>query len=314
MIAGVLAVSLMLPLVFKQRSTASDNFVAAVPIPGEAREVFFQNPTDQTSLSGLIYEASGNDPSPLAVIIHGSGSSRRDNGWYLSLVRSLRDAGISVLLPDKRGCEKSEGDWIGVDLETLATDAEAAIRFVRNQPDREQVPVGIIGISQGGWIAPIVASHVPDLAFVVDLSGTTATLEEQLAFEEFHNIAPYTYDMVASALAPITAERVKRLDTVAALAGFDPVPWWNQTTAPVFFAYGENDTMCPVKLSVQRIQEQQLRHELLKVYPSGGHGILDESGQHISQTFLGDLTQFIKESCAELLPLSQASFTAGGVK
>lgn len=48
-------------------------------------------------------------------------------------------------------------------------------------------------MSQGGWIAPVVAAKTEDLAFVVSMSGPIVTQEEQLLYEEIHNIAPYTY-------------------------------------------------------------------------------------------------------------------------
>ena len=117
----------------------------------------------------------------MAVIIHGSGSSRRNSKWYLSVTRHLQDNGIAVLLPDKRGCEKSEGIWVGADFQDLAGDTLAAVAYVRAQHRFANSRVGLVGMSQGGWIAPVVAAGNEDIGFVVSMSGSTVTTDQQLA-------------------------------------------------------------------------------------------------------------------------------------
>ena len=117
-VASILVVFLLgmalLPALLRDRS--------AVPLVGpelssfDYDEVEFEN--GELRLAGMIFLPPGEGPFPVAVIIHGSGPSRRDNKWYLSVSRHLQDNGIAVLLPDKRGCEKSEGNWVGADLMT----------------------------------------------------------------------------------------------------------------------------------------------------------------------------------------------------
>ena len=70
----------------------------------------------------MLFLPEGNGPFPAAVIIHGSGTSDRDNLWPLTLTQYLRESGIAVLLPDKRGSEKSEGDWRTSSFQDLAGD------------------------------------------------------------------------------------------------------------------------------------------------------------------------------------------------
>jgi len=130
-------------------------------------------------------------------------------------------------------------------------------------------------MSQGGWIAPIVASKTQDLVFVVNISAATVSTDEQLLFEEYNNIAPYTYSFLAKIISPITANNLKNKEYIAALMGFDPVPYWKKVHTPVFMAYGENDTNCPVEQSLNRLDEHKLNHFKTKIYPNGGHGILD---------------------------------------
>ena len=67
--------------------------------------------------------------------------------------------GLAVLTYDKRGCGGSGGDWKTVDLDVLAQDALAGVRWLKAQPGVDASRVGVWGISQGGWIGPLAASR-----------------------------------------------------------------------------------------------------------------------------------------------------------
>ena len=257
------------------------------------KEVIFVNRFDSTQLAGMLFLPEQTDSFPMVVIIQGSGASKRANPWYLTVAQYLQQNGIGVLLPDKRGSEHSGGHWQGQPLEILATDTEAAIDYLRQESCLPISSMGIMGMSQGGWVAPIVAAHRPDVAFVIDMSGSVTTSNEQLLYEEYHNIRPYTYDFIARWLAPLTSKLLARKSHIAALLGFDPIPYWQQIKAPVLIAFGENDTNCPVKQSLQYIEQKGLQHFTVKVYPDGGHAIADPASSRVSADFLHDLQNFI---------------------
>jgi dipeptidyl aminopeptidase/acylaminoacyl peptidase len=69
------------------------------------QEVTFSNPSQGINLAGMLFLPEGDGPFPAVVVIHGAGTSRRDNLWYLTPTKYLQDHGIAVLLPDKRGSE-----------------------------------------------------------------------------------------------------------------------------------------------------------------------------------------------------------------
>nr|NIP17576.1 hypothetical protein [Xanthomonadales bacterium]NIX12366.1 hypothetical protein [Xanthomonadales bacterium] len=96
----------------------------------EYSEVEFRNQAQGIDLAGLLFVPDGEGPHPAAVLIHGSGTSNRGNGWYSTLVHDLVESGIAVLLPDKRGSEASGGDWRTSSFEDLATDTVAAVDFL----------------------------------------------------------------------------------------------------------------------------------------------------------------------------------------
>ncbi len=146
------------------------------------REIRFQNTAQDLALAGMLFVPEGEGPFPAAVIIHGSGTSHRDSGWYLTLTQYLQQNGVVVLLPDKRGSEQSEGDWRTASFEDLATDSVAAVSFLKNQDAVTISDIGVIGLSQGGHIAPVVADQTRDIAFVVNIVGGSVPMHDLLVY------------------------------------------------------------------------------------------------------------------------------------
>ncbi|SFS01163.1 alpha/beta hydrolase family protein [Yoonia litorea] len=263
----------------------------------EYAEVSFLN--GDLRLGGMMFLPDGEGPFPAAVLIRGSGPSRRDHTWYLIIAQELQSKGIAILLPDKRGSEQSGGDWRDTSLEELATDTEAAFRYATQVPAIDPQRIGLLGMSQGGWIAPVAASNNPDVSFVVSMSGAGVTTDEQLLFEEINNIEEIgTYRFVAKLVAPITVRGIKQRDTWRALAGFDPMMYWAKVYAPVFAAFGEGDRSVPVDESVQRFEA--LPYDItLRIYPDGGHGLTDPDTGRVQQSYLDDLIAFVSSATSQ---------------
>lgn len=265
----------------------------------EYTEISFRNETDGLQLGGMLFIPDGSGPHPAAVIIHGSGTSRRDSKWYLSVTSYLQDRGIAVLLPDKRGSEKSEGEWLGSSFEDLANDTLAAVDYLEQQDHVSVSGIGIVGMSQGGWIAPVAASKSDSLSYVVSMVGPAVTPEEQIVHEEINNISPFTYRFIARLIAPMTAARLMGMEFFLPTAGFDPIPYWQDVDVPVFFAFGEHDKYVPVEASLDRLEENGLAHHQIEVYPGGGHAIRDPRTNEVSSDYLQDLVEFVLGSVPE---------------
>jgi uncharacterized protein len=146
------------------------------PLPYEQEAVTFENKTAGIRLAGTMTIPPGHRSSPAVVLIAGSGRNDRDETVFghkpfLVLADYLTRRNIVVLRYDKRGVGQSGGSDATATTADFAADAEAAFEFLRSQPTVNPREVGLIGHSEGGEIAPIVAARNRNVAFIVMLAG-----------------------------------------------------------------------------------------------------------------------------------------------
>ena len=264
------------------------------------QEIRFQNTAQDLDLAGMLFVPEGEGPFPAAVIIHGSGTSRRDSGWYLTLTQYLHENGVVVLLPDKRGSEQSEGDWRTASFEDLATDSVAAVIFLKNQEMVAISDIGVIGLSQGGDIAPIVADLTQDVAFVVNIVGGAVPMHDLLVYEETHNlrelgILPGLSDLLAYP-ASWSIIKVRQRGFWGAVGNFDPVPYWRRLSVESLVLYGENDTNVPSRDSASILQSLGNPNIAVKIYEGSGHALESPEGKGRSifrEDAMRDIRDFI---------------------
>ena len=130
------------------------------------REVEFSS--GDVVLAGWLAVPGRDEALAGVLLVGGSGASDRDNGTYFPPIREhLVDAGIAVLSYDKRGVGSSSGDWLDSTLDDLAADATAALGFLCAQPEVRAGTAGLLGHSEGGWVALRAAAGRDDVPWVI---------------------------------------------------------------------------------------------------------------------------------------------------
>jgi len=257
-VLGVFVGIVLVPVLVAQLSHQEPAPRPAIRLDGLTyEEIRFENPAGGIGLAGMMFVPAGSPPFPAVVIIHGSGTSSRENSWYLTYATYLQRNGIAVLLPDKRGSGASAGDWRKSSLEDLATDTEAAISYLSTERPGLASSVGVLGVSQGGMIAPIVAARSPDLAFAIDVVGGTIPMHDLLRYEEQHNLAqmgflPGVSHGLAYATSAVNRWVVSR-DFWSAVGNFDPMTYWRKVDIPALVLFGDQDTNVPSGRSRDRL-------------------------------------------------------------
>ncbi len=131
----------------------------------------------KTQYHGTLTIPKQNDLHATAILISGSGPQDRDETLlehkpFWVIADHLSRNGIAVLRFDDRGVGQSTGNFDEATSEDFARDVEAAMTFVQKLQNLKGKPVGLIGHSEGGIIAPMVAVRRPETAFIVMLAGT----------------------------------------------------------------------------------------------------------------------------------------------
>jgi uncharacterized protein len=179
------------PLEFKRSDKLLELIRPQTPVkPYSYREVevVFPNSHARISLAGTLTLPVGSGPFPVAILLHGSGPHDRDETLlghrpFLVLADYLTRKGIAVLRFDKRGNGKSTGDYANATTEDFASDCEAAIAYMKTRKDIVSNRIGLIGHSEGGIIAPMVAARSKDVAWIVLLAGPGLNGEDSLLLQ-----------------------------------------------------------------------------------------------------------------------------------
>lgn len=304
-IAAVLLL-ITVPILFAQVVAKGEREFQSVSLEETSyEEISFSNEVQDIKLGGMLFLPDGDGPFPAVVVIHGNGTSKRDNRWYLTMTQYLQENGIAVLLPDKRGSEKSEGDWHTAGFEDLATDTIAAVAYLKERDDLPLSQIGIVGMSQGGQIAPLVAGLSPDVSFMVNVVGAGVPIREQLLYEENHNLREMGLLPGISNLAAYPAAwsliEIRQKEFWSAVGQYDPLPYWQELSVEALALYGEIDPNVPSARSAALLHSLGKDNITVKVYEGSGHAIEDPEGQgnrRFREEALQDIRDFILSATA----------------
>lgn len=155
------------------------------PYPYKEEEIVYENKKAGIKIAGTLTLPNSDEPFPAVLLISGSGPQDRNETVFghhpfLVLADYLTRQGIAVLRKDNRGVGKSTGDFSQATTLSLADDALAGFEYLKSRKEINPNKIGIIGHSEGGIIAPIVATESPDVAFIVLMAGTGLVGEEIL--------------------------------------------------------------------------------------------------------------------------------------
>ena len=173
------------------------------PVPYRTEEVKFKNTSAGIELAGTLTLPVNINKAPVVILITGSGPQNRDEEIYghkpfLVLADHLTRNGIAVLRYDDRGVNESTGNFAEATTADFATDVVAAVDFLKQRNDIDFDKIGLVGHSEGGIIAPMVAADSSnDIAFLISLAGTGVSGYETNLLQILHAAKGQVPDMVA---------------------------------------------------------------------------------------------------------------------
>jgi len=262
------------------------------PFPYREEDVVYENAPAGVKLAATFTIPPGKGPFPAVLLITGSGPQDRDESLmghkpFLVLSDYLTRRGIAVLRADDRGVGKSTGNFGAATTADFATDAEAGVAWLKTRPEVNRARIGLIGHSEGGSIAPMVAARNRDVAFIVMLAGSGVRGDELLvaqimALDETagmsHAAALEAGGVERNILKTVESEKDPaklqeklaafiprtQLDSqTAALSSswfrffleYDPAIDLHKVTCPVLALIGTKDTQVPAKQNLPAIRQ-----------------------------------------------------------
>src|SRR5215472_1754260 len=262
-------------------------------------------------LSGSLLVPGGKGPFPAVVLIHGAGPEPRSASRFMAEVFVRHE--IAALIYDKRGVGGSTGDWQTSSFEDLAGDAAAGVKYLLTQPEISKSHIGLMGSSQGGWIAPMAALLSPEVSFVIvkSAAGVTPEREElerterlmhergfssaetQDALELYKQMINYAFtgngwEQLSAAQEKASHEKWGGYGIFARDSWWfkfiklnfrhDPIPVLQKLHCPVLVIFGGKDPNLPVDVSVLNVNKALATApsgSLVVVFPKAGHDLRD---------------------------------------
>ncbi|WP_067564952.1 alpha/beta hydrolase family protein [Nocardia acidivorans] len=259
------------------------------PWPYRSEEVSYRS--GDLTIAGTLTEPESAGPHPAVVLVTGSGAQNRDEELlghkpFLVLADTFTRAGYAVLRTDDRGVGGTGGDLSQSDYRQLADDIGAGIAFLHGRSEIDAARIGLLGHSEGGYLAPLYAARPNSgVAFVIMQAGPAVTgadvlleqnriiataqgatpeqISEQLAYVSGLVDIVRTGDLAAAkkyatqhndGLPPERKQSEAAIDELvspymAALINYDPAPALSALRIPVLAVYGTKDVQVPAAQS-----------------------------------------------------------------
>jgi len=169
------------------------------PYPYLSEDITYKNTNGTVVLGATLTIPENVKKAPAVILISGSGQQNRDEEifghkpfWIIADYLSRN--GIAVLRVDDRGTGKSTGDLVNANSEDFALDVMTSLNYLKTRKEIDTNNIGLIGHSEGGMIAPMVAAKRKDIAFMVLLAppavqGKDVLLEQQFLIMESNGLS-----------------------------------------------------------------------------------------------------------------------------
>jgi uncharacterized protein len=229
--------------------------------PYRAENVVVSTP-DGHALAGTLTLPRSTTRLPAVVMITGSGAQDRDQaipmvrGYrpFREIADTLSRRGVAVLRLDDRGFGASTGDFASASSADFAEDIRAALAYLRGRPDIDGDRLGLVGHSEGGLIAPMVAATDPGLQGIVLVAGPAQTGREIISYQQRYaiqhadGIRPEARDSAFFAAQEMLEEYADRQPWLRYFLDHDPLSVARQVAGvPVLILHGETDRQVTVE-------------------------------------------------------------------
>ena len=212
--------------------------------------------SDDVRLVGELDLPPGDGPFPAVMRAWGSNPANRTFGNSAS--STLVPAGFGILRSDKRGVGESEGFYIGIGvaesdtmIPLLADDVITWVELLANHSDIDTAKIGLLGVSQGGWINPSAAERSPHVRFMINVIGPVISFGQQILYQNLTQA-----DNLGRNTSGLSDEELfQRVRDYNGPPGFDPQPILRRIDVPAIWILANKDYQVPYAVNVEIIED-----------------------------------------------------------
>lgn len=232
------------------------------------------------------------EPLPAVLFVHGAGTADHERS-FVKVSHDLASTGIVTLVPDKRMDTYSTLDRDYVDM---AEDYLVSFEYLRALDGVDSDRVGVYAVSEGAWIAPVMAAQEPDIHGLFLISAPVVKPRWQMAFAVDNYLRNTGVpDQVFFAIP--RAVGVSLPSNVLSYIDFDVQPYQRQVTQPTFVAYGTADDSMPLVQGARLIMSD-LSHArnfdvTVRYYADADHGLWVADDTH-APGYIQDLSDWFR--------------------
>lgn len=283
-----------------------DHYAPEPNAPYTAEEVRIPTPKGHKLAGTLTLPSMVKSPYPAVLLITGSSPQERDHmqnsrgpSSMYQPFRQISDAisrkGIAVLRMDDQGTGCSEGDELeNVTIQERANDSRAGIQYLRKRSEIDSSRIGLLGLSEGANIGPIIAASDPTIRSIVMMAPTATDGYRIMEYQNRLKIDERP-DLSASEKERELKKSMKGLSHALAMGEgspwfrsfieYLPLPTAKKVTCPALIIHGDKDAHIPVSdshLIAQAMRASGNDDVTVLVFKNHNHLFLEDPNGNIS--------------------------------
>jgi hypothetical protein len=269
--------------------------------PYTAEEVKVQTSKGHNLAGTLTLPSDSDPPYPAVLLITGSSDHNRDHQgsrwlpfvfWkpFRQIADEISRNGIAVLRMDDQGIGCSEGGpFENVTIQERADDSRSGIKYLRGRKDIDKERIGLLGLSEGGIIGPMIAASDPSIRALVIMAGTATNgykieeYQKRLKIQERSELSDAEIEKELAKYMEGLNQYISRGEGTPWLRSFldyMPLPAAQNVSCPVLILHGDKDAQVPVDhahLLAKAIRINGNKDVTVKIYSNHNHLFLEDS-------------------------------------
>ncbi|MBU3135762.1 alpha/beta fold hydrolase [Clostridium gasigenes] len=259
-------------LTFSMGLTGCSNSTENVQKFNEEKVMIANGNHDVPGILTMPTNASEEKPAPVVLLLHGTGGNKNELGdIYIRLASKLAEDGYASLRIDFAGGGDSTQPYVENNFDDSVTDALKSIDYLESLPKVDDTRIGVLGYSQGGRTAQVVAGRSPKVSALATWASASSNGNE--GFEMFFTLEEEANKNGSTTLTLPWGTKLelgkKWFDAMKNSRALDEVANYK---GPLLAIAGSEDQVVPTKYAKDLVMHAGGNDATLRIIEGADHG------------------------------------------